>query len=96
MTNAEKEGYKAYPENKSYSTIGDTMYDYNAEKRRVYIAGYEKGYKDALDKAYAFIENIKSHDYDYLEDRGCEGIRWTSIRIAKLVKDLRKHMEEQQ
>ena len=51
MTRAEKAGYKAYPENNGYSTIGNVMYDYNAEKRRVYIAGYEKvisnAWKDA-------------------------------------------------
>jgi hypothetical protein len=49
MTRAEKAGLKAYPENISYSTIGDTMYDYNAEKRRVFIEGYEQGCKDTID-----------------------------------------------
>lgn len=55
MTNAEKAGFEAYPENISYSTIGDVMYDYNAEKRRVYVAGYEQGYKDGIDKAYKWL-----------------------------------------
>lgn len=51
MTRAEKAGYKAYPENVGYSTIGDTMYDYNAEKRRVFV----EGYKDAVRKVYDWI-----------------------------------------
>jgi hypothetical protein len=57
MTKAEKAGLKAYPENISYSTIGDVMYDYNAEKRRVYVAGYEQGYKDAVNKACEWLKN---------------------------------------
>lgn len=48
MTRAEKAGLKAYPENISYSTIADVMYDYNAEKRRVFIEGYEQGCKDTI------------------------------------------------
>lgn len=56
MTNAEKAGFEAYPENISYSTIGDVMYDYNAEKRRVYVAGYEQGYKDAINKACEYLQ----------------------------------------
>lgn len=57
MTRAEKAGLKAYPENISYSTIGDTMYDYNAEKRRVFIEGYEEGYKDAVRKACEWLKD---------------------------------------
>lgn len=55
MTKAEKAGLKAYPENISYSTIGDVMYDYNAEKRRVYVDAYEQGYKDAIEKAFRWL-----------------------------------------
>lgn len=69
MTRAEKAGYKAYPENIGYSTIGDTMYDYNAEKRRVYIEGYEQGYKDACEwlrnnHADIFIRYIRGYEAD--------------------------------
>lgn len=58
MTMAEKAGLKAYPENIGYSTIGDTMYDYNAEKRRVFVEGYEQGYKDAVRKACEWVEKF--------------------------------------
>ena len=57
MTRAEKAGLKAYPENKGYSTIADVMYDYNAEKRRVFVEGYEQGYKDAVEKACEWLRN---------------------------------------
>lgn len=49
MTRAEKAGLKAYPENISYSTLYNTMMDFNAEKRRVFIEGYERGCKDTID-----------------------------------------------
>ena len=49
MTRAEKAGLKAYPENISYSSVYDTMYDYNAEKRRIFVEGYEQGCKDTID-----------------------------------------------
>ena len=57
--------------------------------------GFELGYKDAIDEACAFIENIKSHDYDYLKSYGWEGVYWEKIKTTELAKDLRKHMEEQ-
>ena len=58
--------------------------------------GWEFGYKDTIDEACAFIENIKSHDYDYLKSDRWEGVCWTLIKTTELAKDLRKHMEEQQ
>ena len=49
-----------------------------------------------LDEVCAFIENIKSHDYDYLNSDRWEGVCWTRIKTTELAKDLRKHMEKQQ
>ena len=37
MTRAEKAGLEAYPENISYSTLYDTMKDYNTGKRKVFV-----------------------------------------------------------
>ena len=68
MTRAEKAGLKAYPENIGYSTIGDTI-DCNAEKRRVFIEGYEQGHKDACEwlrnnHANIFIRYIRGYEAD--------------------------------
>ena len=80
MTRAEKAGLKAYPENKGYSTIGDAMYDYNAEKRRVFIEGYEQGCKDTIDHPsggellYVLNKGVKQGYKDAVE-KACEWLR---------------------
>lgn len=76
MTRAEKAGLKAYPENISYSTIGDTMYDYNAEKRRVFVEGYEEGCKDAVNKACEWIEKFAHNSVitDNIDEREKQAI----------------------
>ena len=85
MTRAEKAGYEAYPENIGYSTIADVMYDYNAEKRRVYIAGHKQGYKDATDKACEFLKDRILHDsIDY------------PMATLHLIDDFKNYTEEKQ
>ena len=56
MTRAEKAGLEAYPENISYSTLYDTMKDYNTGKRKVFVEGYEQGYKEAVEKTCKWLE----------------------------------------
>lgn len=76
MTRAEKAGLEAYPENIGYSAIGDTI-DCNAEKRRVFIEGYEQGYKESggellyvLNKSCAQgYKDAVRKAYDWLIDR---------------------------
>lgn len=87
MTRAEKAGLKAYPENISYSTIGDTMYDYNAEKRRVFIEGYEQGCKDAIEKALEWWKEELTYP-----SMSAEEIAWIDANIE----NFKKYMEEQQ
>ena len=90
MTRAEKVGLEAYPENISYSTLYNTMMDFNAEKRRVFIEGYEQGYMDAARKVYCWLEN--HNGYQRVHDNG-RGVRFD---MTQCIIDLKKFMEEQE
>lgn len=41
--------FEAFPENISHSTISDVMYDYNAEHRRIWLAGADWAFKNLQD-----------------------------------------------
>ena len=89
LTRAEKVGYKAYPENKGYSTIGDAIYE---ENRRAFIGGYEQGYKDAIDKACEWLNNnILEESYLQFDEDG-----YPTINKESIVYDFKQAMEEQQ
>lgn len=106
MTRAEKAGLEAYPENISYSTIGDTMYDYNAEKRRVFVEGYEEGYKESGGELlYVLNKGVKQGYKDavekvreFIKERFSFEDSWhvegeTSI-LDKVIGDFKKYVEE--
>lgn len=73
MTNEEKAielGYEKYPENKSYSTITETMQDYNYQYRKPFIEGAlamaewkEKEMLDCAVSAYC----------EFCDTKECEG-----------------------
>ena len=92
MTKAEQAGLKTYPENIGYSTIGDVMYDYNAEKRRVYVAGYEKGYKDVIDKVCELIFEYNKRQARKFGAKSMMRLPDYTINVG----DFRKIMEDEQ
>lgn len=111
MTRAEKAGLKVYPENISYSTIGDTMYDYNAEKRRVFIEGYEQGCKDTIDHPsggellHVLNKGVKQGYKDAIRkalEWWKEELTYPSMSAEEIawidakIKDFKKFMEEQE
>ena len=62
-----KAAFVAYPENKMYSTIDDTIHDYNLRDRKIWLNGAEwsdehpkNGLVD-IDKVCAFLEKYMRH-----------------------------------
>ena len=56
MEDIEKASFIAYPKNISYSTIIDQMFDYNAEKRRIWIDGAKWEQKNLINKACEWLK----------------------------------------
>ena len=67
----EEAALKVYPPNISYSTISDQMYDYNAERRLIWIEGAKWGKRKTIDKSCDYLREHK--DEVQTEDNGIAG-----------------------
>ena len=73
----EEAALKVYPPNISYSTISDQMYDYNAERRLIWIEGAKWGKHRTIDKSCDYLREHK--DEVQTEDNGIAG--WISEKF---------------
>ncbi len=86
MTELEKAAYVAYPKNISYSTIIDQMFDYNAEKRNIWIDGanWMRGQmmKDAIT---ADIGYYNQHGLSIYPEKSLEKLGFDEHNNVKIV-----------
>lgn len=68
MTMAEKAGLKAYPENISYSSVYDTMKDYNLIYRKPFMEGYGQGFIDAINETFKALWDCPLIDTLIIDD----------------------------
>lgn len=90
MTNKEKAielGYEKYPENKSYSTITETMQDYNYQHRKPFIEG-------ALAMAEWKDEQMIEKACEWLEENLWAGLSNPKQR-PQFINDFKKAMMEE-
>ena len=83
----EEAAFKVYPPNISYSTISDQMYDYNAERRLIWIEGAKWGKQRIIYKACNYLKEHK--DEVKTEDNGIAG--WIP---EKFIRKFKEKLEE--
>ena len=64
----EQAGLKAYPENISYSTVYDTMTDYNLIYRKPFMEGYGQGFIDAINETFKALWDCPLIDALIIDD----------------------------
>lgn len=64
----EQAGLKAYPENISYSTVYDTMRDYNLIYRKPFMEGYGQGFIDAINETFKALWDCPLIDALIIDD----------------------------